>query len=100
MALQKNITSRHGVAASQSYSRIVDVVYNRELSADNVTVRFKTWQSASDRTNGKDPLEMQTFTFTFDESGRGAVLMLQAYAAFKLQSNIGGRDWTSGTTDV
>ena len=100
MALQKNITSRHGVAARYSYSRIVDVVYNRELSANNVTVRFKTWQSAADRTNGNDPLEMQTFTFTFSERAGSADLMTQAYNAFKAQSSIGGRDWTSGTTDV
>jgi hypothetical protein len=100
MALQKDVTSRHGVRAALSYSRIVDVVYNRELSADNVTVRFKTWQTAADRNNGKDPLEMQTFTFTFDEGARASNLMTQAYNAFKLQSNIGGRDWTSGTTDV
>ena len=100
MALQKSITSRHGVSAARSYSRIVDVVYNRELSANNVTVRFKTWQTAADRTNGNDPLEMQTFTFTFSEARGADELMTQAYNAFKTQSNISGRDWTSGTTDV
>ena len=100
MALQKNITSRHGVRATSSYSRIVDVSYNRELSANNVTVRFKTWQTVIDRNAGKDPLEMYTFTFTFSEDVRADDLMTQAYNAFKAQSNIGGRDWTSGTTDV
>jgi len=100
MALQKNITSRHGVVASQSYSRIVDVVYNREQTTNNVTVRFKTWQSASDRTNGNDPLEMQTFTFTFSEDARADDLMTQAYNAFKAQRDIRGVDWRSGTTDV
>jgi hypothetical protein len=43
---------------------------------------------------------MQTFTFTFSEDVRADDLMTQAYNAFKAQSNIGGRDWTSGTTDV
>ena len=100
MALQKDVTSKHGVRAAFSYSRIVDVVYNREQTTNNVTVRFKTWQTAADRRNGNDPLEMQTFTFTYDETGRGAALMTQAYNAFKAQSDIGGRDWTSGTTDV
>ena len=100
MAIQKSINTRHGITASSSYSRITSVMYDREKSANNVTVRFKIWKDAASRTAGRDPLEYFTFTFTFDETGRSAVLMTQAYNALKAQDDVGGNDFTTGTTDV
>jgi hypothetical protein len=100
MAIQKSVSSRHGISASSSYSRIASIMYDREKTSNNVTVRFKVWKDASSRTGGKDPLEYYTFIFTFDEGARASSLMAQAYAALKLQDDLGGNDFTSGTTDV
>lgn len=100
MAIQKNITSKHGVSASASYSRITSIMYDREKTSDNVTVRFKVWKDAAANRAAKDPLEYFTFTFTYNEDARAPVLMVQAYNAMKTKDDIGGNDFTSGTTDV
>ncbi len=100
MAVKKNITSRHGVTARSSYSRITSVTYEREKSVDNTTVRFKVYKDAAAYQAGADPLEFFTFMFTFDEADGADCLMVQAYNAMKTQNDVSGNDFTSGTTDV
>ena len=100
MAIRKSVNTRHGVSATSSYSRITSIMYDREKTSDNVTVRFKVYKDVAAYRAGNDPLEYYTFTFTFDEGGSARSLMFQAYAAMKTQNDLGGNDFTTGTTDV
>tara|TARA_R100000664_G_C2755106_1_gene142742 strand:+ start:682 stop:1065 length:384 start_codon:yes stop_codon:yes gene_type:complete len=100
MAIQKEITSRHGVNAPQAYHWVETVYTDREKKTNNTTVRVKIYSSQQAKADGLHPLERVEFVFTLDTTDKAENSVKQGYIALKTKDNVGGYDFTSGTTDV
>ena len=92
MAIQKEITSRHGITASEAYHWVETVYTDREKKRDDTTVRVKIYSTKDAKTSGKDPLERVEFIFSLSTEDTAENAVKQAYVALKKLDDVGGRE--------
>lgn len=121
MAIQKSIVDKYGATHPEAYVIIGAINIARgENTTDNITVNKTSIQikvfhdsnarSKSDSTIIKNPLAIEWGHVVSDDSDTyftdtvlktaDKSLLSQAYTWVKTQSNLGGIDFTTGTTDV
>jgi len=97
-------TSPHGFTASSAF-HIVDLMrLDNKVTSGNVRAWINVYNSQSDYSNGKDPIDRLEFTFTLakntSKSGAAGDILEQCYTALVASSDVDGTDYAGGSTST